>query len=160
VELEIINHWVSYETPLAQIKENKMKLNTIGFITLLLIVGCKETGIHIVDNPDGTSVKVSYWAGNDEDNQPNIVKIGNRGSYMKVTHNVTFMTKYNTPLKFELENGQEVIFECNKSAQKRDYSGELETDWEGNPSMECLEHKVTKSTISAIKVGAIASIGI
>ena len=109
MELEIINHWVSYETPLAQIKENKMKLNTIGFITLLLIVGCKETGIHIVDNPDGTSVKVSYWAGNYEDNQPNIVKIGNRGSYMKVTHNVTFMTKYNTPLNFELENGQEVV---------------------------------------------------
>jgi len=25
VELEIINNWVSYETPLAQIKENKMK---------------------------------------------------------------------------------------------------------------------------------------
>ena len=27
MELEIINHWVSYETPLAQIKENKMTDN-------------------------------------------------------------------------------------------------------------------------------------
>ena len=137
-----------------------MKKILLIILPLLLIVGCKETGVHIIDNPDGTSVKVSYWDGNNEDNQPNIVKIGNRGSYMKVTHNVTFMTKYNTTLKFELENGQEIIFECNKYAQKRDYSGQLETDWEGNPSMECLEHKVTKSTVSAIKVGAVASFGI
>ena len=137
-----------------------MKKTLLFALSFLLIVGCKETGIHIIVNPDGTSVKVSYWDGNDEDKQPNIVKIGNRGSYMKVTHNVTFMTEYNTPLIFELENGQEIIFECNKSAQKRDYSGQLETDWEGNPSMECLEHKVTKSTVSAIKVGAVASFGI
>ena len=46
-------------------------------IALLLIVGCKETGIHIIDNPDGTSMKISYWAGNDTDKQPDIIQIGN-----------------------------------------------------------------------------------
>ena len=137
-----------------------MKQTLLIILPLLLIVGCKETGIHIIDNPDGTSMKISYWAGNDTDNQPDIIQIGNRGKLMKVTHNVTFMTEYNAPLKFELENGQEVIFECNKSTQKRDYSGNLETDYKGNPTMECLEHKVTKSTVPAIKFGALASFGI
>ena len=135
-------------------------MKKILLLVFLIMVGCKETGIHIIDNPDGMSVKVSYWDGNDEDNQPNIIQIGNRGSYMKVTHNVNFMTEYDSPLIFELENGQKVIFECSKSAQKRDYNGELETDWEGKPMMECLEHKVTQSTVPAIKVGAMASFGI
>ena len=58
------------------------------------------------------------------------------------------------------ENGQKVVFECNETAQKRDYSGELETDWEGKPRMECLEHKVAESTVRFIKVGAMAKFGI
>ena len=55
---------------------------------------------------------------------------------------------------------QKVVFECNEIAQKRDYSGELETDWEGKPRMECLEHKVAESTVRSIKVGAMAKFGI
>ena len=46
----------------------------IGIIFLtLFIVGCKTTGIHIIDNPDGTSVKVYYWDGNSQDNQDDII---------------------------------------------------------------------------------------
>ena len=127
---------------------------------LLLTIGCKDTGVHIIDNPDGTSVKVSYWKGNNDDNQPNIIKIGNRGKYMEVSHNVNFMTDYDARLIFELENGQKVVFECNEFAQKRDYSGTLETDWEGKPKMECLEHKVIESNVRSIKVGAMAKFGI
>ena len=70
------------------------------------------------------------------------------------------MTEYDSPLIFELGNGQKVIFKCSKSAQKRDYRGNLETDYNGNPTIECLEHKVTKSTVPAIKFGALASFGI
>jgi len=129
-------------------------------LLIFLIVSCKETGVHIIDNPNGTSVKVMYWDGNEEDHQPNLIKIGNRGRYLEVTHNANFMTAFDAELIFELENGQKVIFECAKSAQKRDFNGQLETDWQGNPSMECLEHKVTKSTVPAIKKGATAVFGI
>ena len=137
-----------------------MKKITIITLAMLFLVSCKTTGIHIIDNPDGTSVKVYYWDGNSQDNQENIIKIGRRGKLMTVDHNVGFMTKYNTLLEFNLENGQYVSFKCEKSAQKRDYKGDLEYDWEGNPSMECLEHVVTKSTIPAIKVGAAISFGL
>ena len=128
--------------------------------SLIFLTSCKTTGIHIIDNPDGTSVKVYYWDGNSQDNQDNIIKIGKRGKLMTVDHNVSFMTKYNTPLEFNLSNGQTVHFKCDKSAHKKDYKGELEYDWEGNPRMECLEHVVTKSTVPAIKVGAAISFGL
>ena len=78
---------------------------------------------------------------------------------MTVKHNVTFMTNYNTPLEFNIENGQSINLKCNKSDQKRDYEGNLEYDWEGNPSMECLEHIVTKSTVPAIKLGGTITLG-
>ena len=135
-------------------------MKNILLLLSFMIIGCKDTGVHIIDNPDGTSVKVSYWGGNNEDNQPNIIQVGNRGKYMTVSHNVNIMTKYDARLIFELENGQKVVFECNETAQKRDYSGELETDWEGKPKMECLEHKVAESTVRFIKVGAMAKFGI
>tara|TARA_B100000959_G_C14399647_1_gene385716 strand:- start:33 stop:449 length:417 start_codon:yes stop_codon:yes gene_type:complete len=136
-----------------------MKKTLLIILPLLLIVGCKTTGVHIIDNPDGTSVKVSFWSGNSTDNQPDILRIGRAGKLMEVAHNASIMTKYDAILQFDIENGKSVSFKCNKSAQKRDYKGELDYDWQGNPSMECLEHKVTKSTVSAIKVGALASFG-
>ena len=76
-------------------------MKKILLLVFLIMVGCKETGIHIIDNPDGTSVKVSYWDGNDEDNQPNIIQIGNRCLYMQVTHNVNFLVQYGFPLIFD-----------------------------------------------------------
>ena len=125
----------------------------------LLIVGCKTTGMHILDNPDGTSVKVSFWSGNSTDNQPDILKIGRAGKLMEVAHNASIMTNYDAILQFNIENGQSVSFKCNKSAQRIDYKGELEYDWRGNPSMECLEHKVIESTVPVIQVGALAAFG-
>ena len=68
-------------------------------------------------------------------------------------------TKYDAPLQFDLSNGQAVTFNCNKSAQKKDYEGNPDVDWNGNPVMECLEDIVTKSTVPPIKVGATISIG-
>ena len=131
----------------------------IVILVMLILTSCKTTGIHIIDNPDGTSVKIYYWEGNSEDNQENIIKIGKRGKLMTVKHNVTFMTNYDTPLEFNIENGQSINLKCNKSDQKRDYEGNLEYDWEGNPSMECLEHIVTKSTVPAIKLGGTITLG-
>ena len=48
----------------------------------------------------------------------------------------------------------------NKSAQKRDYKGELEFDYKGDKRIECLEHIVSKSTVPAIQIGATATFGI
>jgi len=135
------------------------KIIAIIFLTLF-IVGCKTTGIHIIDNPDGTSVKIYYWDGNSQDNQDDIIKIGKNGQLMTVKHNVTIYTEYDTPIEFNLENGQSIFLKCNKSGQKKDYKGELSVDWEGNPIIECLEHIVTKSDISAIKINATISFGI
>ena len=137
-----------------------MKKQIIFLLLTFIFIGCKTTGIHIIDNPDGTSVKISYWEGNSQDNQGDILQIGNRGKLMKVTHNLSFMTKYDEPLIFDLENGQSVTLVCNKSDQKRDYNGILQTDFNGNPSMECLEHKVTKTTVQEIKIGAKATFGV
>ena len=130
------------------------------FLSFLLICfSCKDTGIHVLDNPDGTSVKVSFWSGNSQDKQPHILRVGSRGELMEVTHNIDIFTKYDAPLQFDLSNGQAVTFNCNKSAQKKDYEGNPDVDWNGNPVMECLEHIVTKSTVPPIKVGATISIG-
>ena len=129
----------------------------MGFI--LLFFSCKETGIHIIDNPDGTSVKVSFWKGNSDDKQPHILRIGSRGELMEVTHNIDIWTKYDTPLQFDLANEQAVTFSCNKSAQKTDYEGKPDVDWNGNPVYECLEHIAIKSTVPAIKIGATISLG-
>ena len=126
----------------------------------MLFIGCKETGIHIIDNPDGTSVKVSFWKGNSDDKQPHILRIGSKGPLMEVKHNIDIWTKYNTPLQFDLENGQAITMDCNKSAQKTDYEGKPDVDWQGNPVMECLEHKVVNSTVPAIKIGATISLGV
>ena len=71
-------------------------------LLIFLIVSCKETGVHIIDNPNGTSVKVMYWDGNEEDHQPNLIKIGNRGRYLEVTHNANFMTAFDAELIFDL----------------------------------------------------------
>ena len=60
-------------------------------LLILLIMGCKTTGIHIIDNPDGTSVKVYYWSGNSMDNQGDVIQIGKHGNLMKIEHNVTFI---------------------------------------------------------------------
>ena len=60
-------------------------MKNILLLLSFMIIGCKDTGVHIIDNPDGTSVKVSYWGGNNKDNQPNIIQVGNRGKYMKVS---------------------------------------------------------------------------
>ena len=137
-----------------------MKIKLTILTLSILLVACKTTGIHVLDNPDGTSVKISYWNGNSQDNQDNIIKVGNKGSLMKVRHNVGFMTKYNASLKFDLGNGESVTFECNKSAQKRDYKGELEFSYNGDKRMECLEHIVSKSTVPVIQIGATATFGI
>ena len=45
----------------------------IVILVMFILTSCKTTGIHIIDNPDGTSVKIYYWEGNSEDNQDNII---------------------------------------------------------------------------------------
>ena len=135
------------------------KMTAIILLTLFL-VGCKTTGIHVIDNPDGTSVKIYYWDGNSQDNQEDIIKIGKHGKLMTVMHNITIYTKYDTPIEFNLENGKSIFLECNKSGQKKDYKGELSVDWQGNPIIECLEHIVTKSDIPIIQINATISFGI
>ena len=130
------------------------------FIFIMLFFSCKETGIHIIDNPDGSSVKVSFWKGNNEDKQPHILRIGSKGQLMEVVHNIDIWTKHDTPLQFDLQNGQAVTLDCNKSAQKKDYEGKPDVDWQGNPVMECLEHIVVKSTVPVIKIGATISLGV